>query len=637
MITKWTAANFKSIVNETAIDMAPLTILSGPNSSGKSTVLQSLLLVSQTLANKVGSRSVILNGTFTRLGQFDDIKTYGSEHDQVIVGWKCCPAKELQTDSYERTINGFLLRRMNTIKEISCKLSFDSNPSSPERDKFQLQPRVFLYSISVLASGEDMTDRRYELTISRSTSDIDKLESCEIDELSNENIRSSLEYDIELDAISKEELCEEFATAEAVGCTLKHFLPISLTVRVNIIEELAKQILIVLMEELPRYRRRTFMGRELIIPNNVIKFIQESLVEKYPSLFEKKLDLFQVESEIDTREWIDRLRKLPIEIRRNFHSEVSRIFPDKSVLYNLIVSALQQERKNGQPEFRLIQLPLPSGLRDAACYLEGIFTNSVKYLGPLRDEPKSLYPLATYADPTDVGIRGEMTAAVLNLHREQLIKYIPSSIFLKNPLTLFDPVGSGRSLEGAVDDWLKYLGVAESVYSVDKGKLGHEMKVSLAEDGPKRDLTHVGVGVSQVLPILVMSLLAAPDTMLVFEQPELHLHPKVQTRLADFFLSLALMGRQCLIETHSEYLINRLRYRAAAEGDGNRVTENLKIYFVENKIEGSEFREVKVNEFGAILDWPEGFFDQSQREAEEILRAAMNKKRARKNGVKTNA
>jgi predicted ATPase len=268
-------------------------------------------------------------------------------------------------------------------------------------------------------------------------------------------------------------------------------------------------------------------------------------------------------------------------------------------------------------------------LMNASAYLNRFFSNLVKYLGPLRDEPKALYPLAAHADPTDVGLRGEMTAAVLNLHKERKIRYIPSSAFGKIP---FEPTPVVRSLEAAVTDWLKYLGVAETVHSIDKGKLGHELKVSLTGGGPNHDLTHVGVGVSQVLPILVMSLLAERDTTLIFEQPELHLHPKVQTRLSDFFLSIALNGKQCLIETHSEYLINRVRYRAAEESKDNRVTKNLKVYFVEKTDNSSSFREVKVNEYGAILDWPEGFFDQSPREAEDILKAAMKKRRAERKG-----
>lgn len=77
MITKWKVFNFKSIREETELDLGPLTIFAGANSSGKSTFIQSVLLVAQTLAHKVGSRSVVLNGALTSLGQFDDLKSNG--------------------------------------------------------------------------------------------------------------------------------------------------------------------------------------------------------------------------------------------------------------------------------------------------------------------------------------------------------------------------------------------------------------------------------------------------------------------------------------------------------------------------------------------------------------------------------
>ena len=123
----------------------------------------------------------------------------------------------------------------------------------------------------------------------------------------------------------------------------------------------------------------------------------------------------------------------------------------------------------------------------------------------------------------------------------------------------------------------------------DRGKLGHELKVRVATEGVAQDLTHVGVGVSQVLPILVMSLLAEEDTTLIFEQPELHLHPKVQTLLGDFFLSMALLGKQCIVETHSEYLINRLRFRAASAPLEQSISDVMKIYLVEKSEETSTF------------------------------------------------
>lgn len=624
MITKWSVSNFKSIAKETPLALAPLTIFAGPNSSGKSTILQSLLLIGQTLAHKVGSRSVVLNGTLTRLGQFDDLKSNKGESDQITIGWECRPTQDGQLAIIENmSFPGPVMvygRRIDSIKEIACKLSFDTNPGSPERDLFQLQPKLFLFTMSLLARSEDNTDRRYELTVSRSPAGSAKIANLKVEEPDNEVARASLEYDIVLDAESLEELREELVTAEPVGCVLRHFLPDRLSIRVNMVEEIARWIQMALADDGPRYRRFPFMDRELAIPGALVSQIKTKLGEKFAVLFEEQPALFETGSGMPIREWMDRLRRLPMEKRR----DLRRSLNEWTNLHATIVQVLRSERKEGESEHQLLPYRPPVDLMNASVYLGMLFSNSVKYLGPLRDEPKALYPLAAHADPTDVGLRGEMTAAVLNLHRERKIRYIPSSAFGKTP---FEPTPVARSLEAAVTDWLKYLGVAETAHSVDKGKLGHELKVSLSEGGPNHDLTHVGVGVSQVLPILVMSLLADKDTTLIFEQPELHLHPKVQTRLADFFLSIVLMGKQCLIETHSEYLINRLRYRAAAEDKANRVTDNLKMYFVEKKDGASNFREVKVNEYGAILDWPEGFFDQSQFESESILRAAAAKKK----------
>lgn len=627
MITEWSVSNFKSIAKETALGFAPLTIFAGPNSSGKSTVLQSLLLVSQTLSNKVGSRSVVLNGALTRLGQFDDLRSHNEGSDQITIGWECVPNEDTQIGIIEdlrftAPVVG-LGRRINAVKRVSCKLSFDTNPDSPDRDLFQLQPQLFLFNMAFLGLTEDNTDRPYELTVSRCPAIASKIANLQVGNLDSDIALSSLGFDIELDKDSLEELREELVTAEPVGCALRHFLVDRLFIRINLLEEIARWIRMVLIDDLPRYRRVPFTDRELVIPTTLVRQLQEKAGEKFSQLFERQLEDSALGAGIPLREWIDQIRKLPIEMRR----ELSRCFADWAELPAVIVRSLRSERKNEESEYQLLPYRPPGDIRQASIYLSSFFSNSVKYLGPLRDEPKPLYPLAAYADPTDVGLRGEMTAAVLNLHRERKIRYIPSAAFERRPL---QPVAVPRSLEAAVTDWLKYLGVAETAYSVDKGKLGHEMKVTLAQGEKPQDLTHVGVGVSQVLPILVMSLLAERDTTLIFEQPELHLHPRVQTRLGDFFLSIVLAGKQCLIETHSEYLINRLRFRAAEQDETNRVTDQLKIYFVEKSSDSSDFREVKVNEYGAILQWPEGFFDQSQVESEAILRAASIKKKGQR-------
>jgi predicted ATPase len=168
--------------------------------------------------------------------------------------------------------------------------------------------------------------------------------------------------------------------------------------------------------------------------------------------------------------------------------------------------------------------------------------------------------------------------------------------------------------------------MADGIRTIDEGKLGHRLLVRPTGIGNEVDLTNVGVGVSQVLPIIVMSLVSAPGSVLLFEQPELHLHPAVQSQLADFFIALSRSGRQCVVETHSEYLINRLRLRIAESDPSDDLKDQVVIHFVERTEADSRFRPVHVNAFGAIPDWPKGFFDQGPNESELILRAAMKKK-----------
>ena len=280
------------------------------------------------------------------------------------------------------------------------------------------------------------------------------------------------------------------------------------------------------------------------------------------------------------------------------------------------------------PTVRSAEVANPASVGEGVQYAVQYFISSVRYLGPLRDEPRPVYPLEALANPTEVGYKGEHTAAVLNLHSDRNISYIPAS-FVKS--SHFSTRSASASLHDAVVDWLSYVGVASGVSTNEFGKFGHRLTVQTEGLVRYHDMTNVGVGVSQVLPIIVMALLADPPCLLIFEQPELHLHPKVQARLADFFISVALSGKQCLIETHSEYLIERFR-RRVAEADEDRFAKMLNIYFTERIGGDTRCRPVEVTKYGAIPDWPLEFFDQAQYETERILQAA-SKKRASKKSI----
>jgi predicted ATPase len=142
-------------------------------------------------------------------------------------------------------------------------------------------------------------------------------------------------------------------------------------------------------------------------------------------------------------------------------------------------------------------------------------------------------------------------------------------------------------------------------------------------------LSSVGVGVSQVLPVILLCLLSEPADLLILEQPELHLHPPLQKRLADFLLVFVRAGRQILVETHSDHLVNRLRYQVASD-DTDEIRNLVKLIFAEQKDGITTYRESEINEYGGLSeDWPDGFLDIGARSAQDLVRQSLRKMKVR--------
>lgn len=622
MIRKWKLFNFKSVADETTLELSPLTLFAGPNSSGKSTCLQSMLLISQTLRNPIGSRSVILNGTLTRLGQFSDLKTVDSDADQILIGWELQPTDATASSSepygvWEEEWIPYDLIDSSDLTSLLCEVAFDAKSDVPN-DSTQLNPALFSMRIRGTFREEDGTDHISSFGISRAKDAgegvLDWIRKKGSTDENIDRVRNSTAYLVEMDRDAIEDMQSRYASGELVGAELVHFLPRRLSLLYNHSEDQTQIAARALFP--PRTPSRSRM-RNVVVPGSALHLLGRQLMPLFDQDdFGEFRDILFREA-CPLPEVMDALRALPPLKRRQVQD---RLQSDPNLVEEFVAAAHSELGD----EFRTAFYSPPIKIQAANQYTRRFFSQYIKYLGPLRDEPKALYPLGNSADPFDVGLKGENTAAVLDLHKTRLVKFIPPSAFAQ-PAIPSDAVIT-RTLEVATSEWLRYLSVAESVESRDRGKLGHELKVTLDQRIGDQDLTHVGVGVSQVLPILVMCLLAEADTVLLFEQPELHLHPRVQTLLGDFFLSMALMKKQCIIETHSEYLINRLRFRAAAAAPEKPVADQMTIYFVEKRDGKSHFRPVIVNDYGAIQDWPEGFFDQSQREAEETLKQAMKKR-----------
>ena len=133
----------------------------------------------------------------------------------------------------------------------------------------------------------------------------------------------------------------------------------------------------------------------------------------------------------------------------------------------------------------------------------------------------------------------------------------------------------------------------------------------------------VGIGVSQVLPVLV-SAYASSGKLLAIEQPEIHLHPALQAELGDVFLESALGGggNTLVIESHSEHLLLRIMRRIRETSTGNLPEgipevrpQDVMVLFVEPDGEQSLIREMPLNERGELVKaWPGGFFEEGLRE-----------------------
>lgn len=149
----------------------------------------------------------------------------------------------------------------------------------------------------------------------------------------------------------------------------------------------------------------------------------------------------------------------------------------------------------------------------------------------------------------------------------------------------------------------------------------------ISPDGLKLRPSDVGVGISQVLPVVVATLnqFSPGYELVAIEQPELHLHPRLQTRLGDLFIEgMKKHNHQFIIETHSEHLMLRLLRRIRESHDGELPEwhpglspDDLVVAYVQQDYGKVKVHRLRVDETGEFVErWPEGFFDER---AEELF------------------
>ena len=250
------------------------------------------------------------------------------------------------------------------------------------------------------------------------------------------------------------------------------------------------------------------------------------------------------------------------------------------------------------------------------------FTNILKrihYIAPLRAAAQRYY-LASYDLAADLDPRGEFLPYILGgvIDEPWVIDVGPQMILEKE-----------RILSEALNAWLYYLRTGTKPnYGYTKNELEVatseaalvELKLKSPRGSASHSIADSGFGYSQVIPIIVRGLLAPKGSVLIIEQPELHLNPALQIRLADFFISLVRAGKQVILETHSEHIVDAIRLRTAQD-KMSELSRKTKIYYIDIKSGRADVSELSIQNDGTIPQWPKNFFGEAVYLSREILRA----------------
>lgn len=231
-------------------------------------------------------------------------------------------------------------------------------------------------------------------------------------------------------------------------------------------------------------------------------------------------------------------------------------------------------------------------LRPLSFAFEKLFSD-VYYLGPTRVDPQRRYSW-NGGHPQHVRQWGNQTVDALLSARVRKLKTLHQE--------------EEVPIEDRVSHWLQEMELAHS-FSLDwasQGSKEYEVRIQKTPSSPPVTLVDMGYGLSQFLPVLVFCYYIPVGSTLILEQPGIHLHPKVQSQLADLLIEVITERKlQVLIESHSEHLLTRLQLRIAEKKIGQDETA---LYFCRNDEGTSTAERLKVSESGEIENWPENFF-----------------------------
>ncbi|MBD8091690.1 AAA family ATPase [Pseudomonas fluorescens] len=555
-IGSFKANNYKAF-ESFSLNFKPLTILLGSNSSGKSAILNSLLMLSQSAESKTNQSSdttfdgpLRLNGSKIGLGE---------------------------------TLNIFPSR--DTSKEITFSFSFVSR-------------------LPLLETVKRARESSLEILIYVHQHCIQKLKESAIDSSKLKKlISASAEFKPSRVRRLEHSQIEKFSIIFCEAISLFRKLP----------QEMQEQFF---EEGIDKIIREGSLARikssiELLSARRSINFIPKQC--SYSFKYDAKTDnLFISEFVMSGRNDIEILKVENRPERRKLSSTVfdqECLNRSRSEIFKLLSFDGLKVVKNLRPSSDYFALIFSLGGSDPFAnviahhinyatqhLIENISNLQINHVSPLRAFPQRYYLL-------DKSVHHQQLNSSDGTELAEVLKNRPD--ILKDINVLFAPFNIGVDIE----------------------KINNIIhKIVVTQDKVKLELTDVGFGISQVLPILVQAYLSPKDSLTIIEQPEIHLHPNMQAWLADALIKIALeKKKKFLIETHSDALIRRLRLRIV--DDSSMLTErDVNIYYLhrEGGNTQSKLEEIEISPNGD-LNWPKGFMDVEIKDTIQIQLMKSNK------------
>ncbi|MDF3113104.1 hypothetical protein CFB52_000030 [Burkholderia sp. AU18528] len=555
---------FKTFSERTLIDLKDISILAGTNSAGKSTVIQVLTAFKQSIEEPASVGSLELNGPYVRLGGFKDTVSRGAESPTFQLGF-CAKSHAGQAH---------------------IDYSFHEQSGRPvvSEIRYANESGEVCYGARNIPAGVTVVLAKLGLQHALASE-------------KRPDVWVAMAGPIPLWEIS-------FESSDSNTSRQEHLRE---TANGRIIE-----ITKALLERTPAsgvYARAAIEG------------IERGIVDRSLDEISTSLDSLLVASDLPrqrtlTEELINEIGShIVVEsLTASQISTLERLFLFSETELDVVATCeLLAEEAAALPEGGYSVRQGADG-KSISNFIAEIFSKLL-YLGPLRRPP-----MLSYADKSE-------TLCKILPDGTGLMAHLKSSW---NDSTEFSPpFGTKEHLTVGicVNLWSRYLGICEGVEISGEPGFDYEIKFAplrhFDEKGGEQVLdlpTNVGVGVTQLLPIIGLLIIAQKDSTCLFEQPELHLHPSAQTKLAELFVAAVKSNRQLIIETHSEHLINGIRIAVA-----NQLIDpkQIEMMFVSPGQSGSSIRKVEMDKRGLIEDWPNGFFDESEKGAVKLLSAAL--------------